>query len=245
MKLLFGREIIQASMPVDHLSGIRHLASPWNDPLFFENDVVSILTQELSTRNFSIRWHRWKAFKTTTLHLFSDRPVIVLQCILTGQFSIRESKQDEQIFYESGYDLFYFPSGWSPINVEAGEYSILYIEPDPGFLKDINLIDHSVGELLNALHQEYEQAASLGQVPINFIARNHLNELLNDPLENSDSALITHLSVVGLLKEYLETWKREKTSMIRPNIPHLAKIIKIRDEILHAPHIQKQRLKII
>jgi AraC-like DNA-binding protein len=155
-------------------------------------------------------------------------------------------KDDEKIVsYESGYDLFYFPSGWFPLEVDPGEYSVLYIEPDPDYFEDISLKNESVRELLDSLKQEQIKFSSLGQVSINFIARNHINELLNDQLENSDVTLNMHLSVVGLLNQYLETWKTEKKSVIQSSLPHVTKMIKIRDEILHAPHIQKQRLKII
>lgn len=231
------------SISKERLSGIKLLSFPWNNPTYFENDKVSISTQELKTRKFTLRWHQWKTIQSTILNLYSSRPIIALLCLIRGRVFIRMPHRKEQPFNEFGFDLSYFPLGWSPVRVDPGEYAMLIIETDPDYLEDMGVMDYSVRELLNSLHEGQGLVKSVGQVPMNFIARNHLNELLNDQYKKEDTVLNIHLSIVGLLKEYIEATMRQKDSMNPSNISYKAKMTAIRDEILHAPHIQKQRLR--
>ncbi len=163
-------------------------------PEFRKDDYGSYLSQKIETEDFHFYFFRFEIYKTVTLLLSSDKPVIGLNYMIYGNIPIDIPRRGRKILEEGHYEMLYVPVTKNELTLEPGVYESCWLEVLPKLITD--MAEKYVP--IKLLYQLLEEGSLTGQASIKAKINLEVKMILKDML----------LYRSTMTKEKMETWLR-------------------------------------
>lgn len=216
---------------------------PWMTSYYRKYPFGYSLVQQFISRRFTI--HLWHIHADTAGKLYpvSDKPTIAIQAMLEGEIPCILSGFGEKFLRKSTYELFYVPFSTNEASLKPGTYESFHIELEDGFLEDIAENYPSAKELLLRFNNASELGIPLISVTLSYAAKIIIKNIRNCSKTGGDLRIILHRYIVDLLSEYITGIIEMEGDQMKKTIPHKDIFMRIKQEVLSDPNIEKQQLR--